>query len=418
MADAAPVRVDLLVGVVLPGAPGAEAETCVRAVAAALGAAGPALRWRLAIASAGTPEGAAARLREVMHLGDQLIEVSYTLQPSDALDVPYHGQPGRARALQAILREADVSGARACVIVDPHSALPGAWLSHFIEPLLAGTVDYVTPVYERHPFAGALVHGVVYPVFRALYGAQVRYPIGGGDHGCSRSLIEAVLPEPIWETSAGQLGIDLWLSATAATNGFTVGQATVGQRLEERSSVDLSTAVSQVVGTLFGDMATRAPIWQRIRGSEAVPRFGGVPPPPDPPDVDVAGLADSFRLGSRELQDVWAEVLPPVSILQWRRTAAASLDAFRVGDELWARTVYSFAVGYRQSVITRGHLLRAFTPLYLGWLASFVLDVRRGEAGGAEAAIDRLCLAFETDKPYLISQWRWPERFRPVKLHR
>ena len=29
-----------------------------------------------------------------------------------------------------------------------------------------------------------------------------------------------------------------------------------------------------------------------------------------------------------------------------------------------------------------------------------------------DARIDRLCTVFETQKPYLISRWRWPERFR------
>ncbi|MGH9371982.1 MAG: hypothetical protein ACRD15_10680, partial [Vicinamibacterales bacterium] len=80
--------------------------------------------------------------------------------------------------------------------------------------------------------------------------------------------------------------------------------------------------------------------------------------------------------------------------------------------------VYDFALGHRLRVITRDHLLRSLTPLYLGWLASFVLEVRFAPPDEAHARIERLCLAFEAEKPYLISQWRWPERFRPVKLRR
>jgi len=139
---------------------------------------------------------------------------------------------------------------------------------------------------------------------------------------------------------------------------------------------------------------------------------------PEAPQVDVATLADSFRLGYRQLQDVWAEVLPPLAILQWRRLAAAPLDSFRVDDALWARTIYDFAMGYRLRVIARDHLLRSLTPLYLAWLASFILEARYVPLEQAEARIERLCLAFEAEKPYLISQWRWPERFKPVKLRR
>jgi hypothetical protein len=30
-----------------------------------------------------------------------------------------------------------------------------------------------------------------------------------------------------------------------------------------------------------------------------------------------------------------------------------------------------------------------------------------------EAHIEALAAAFETDKPYLVSRWRWPDRFNP-----
>lgn len=415
-ADRAPV--DLVVGLAARGPSAGDLRTCVRALAVALAARGPTLRWRLVVAkAAGTGKAGIERLRNAAGAGAHLAEVTYALQPSDALELPYHGQQGRARALYAILREAEARGARACVVVDPHSTSPAGWLDHLVDPLLDEAADYVAPVYSRHPFSGALVHGVVYPLFRALYGARLRFPIPA-DFACSVRLIEAVLPEPIWETSAGQVGIDLWLSATATTNGFRVAQAGLGPRREDRVSVDLGTTVSQVVGALFSDMESRATIWQRIRGSRPLPQFGGTPRAPDPPEVDVATLADAFRLGCRELQDVWAEVLPPLAILQWRRLAAAPLDGFRVDDALWARTVYDFAMGHRQRVIARDHLLRAFTPLYLGWLASFIVDVRRTRPDEAETRIERLCMAFEAEKPYLISQWRWPERFRPVKLRR
>ncbi len=409
--------VDVIVGLATGHATGADLSAFVGDIAAALGGRGSALRWGLVVAYAGTGDVPIDRIRQALGGRGHLAEVAYALQPSDALDIPYHGQPGRARALRAILGNAQARGARACVVVDPRSASPAGWLDYLVRPLIDDAADYVVPVYERHPFAGALVHGVVYPMFRALYGARLRFPIAT-DFACSPGLIEAVLPEPVWDSSAGQLGIDLWLSATAVSNDFRVAQAWVGPRLEERVGVDLSTAVSQVVGTLFSDMETRASIWQRIRGSRALPVFGDAPRTPEAPAVDVATLADSFRLGSRELQDVWAEILPPLAILQWRRLAATPLDGFRVDDALWARTVFDFAIGHRQRVIARDHLLRAFTPLYLAWLASFVSDVRRAPREGAEARIERLCLTFEVEKPHLISQWRWPERFRPVKHRR
>jgi len=67
-------------------------------------------------------------------------------------------------------------------------------------------------------------------------------------------------------------------------------------------------------------------------------------------------------------------------------------------------------------VMVRDHLLRSLTPLYLGWLASFILAGTNAPESGTEACLERTGQAFEDEKPYLISRWRWPERFRPVRF--
>jgi len=409
--------VDLVVGLVADARGGEPVGTKLGDLVSALSSLDPAVRWRLVLANAGASMGGLERVAAGIDPRGALAEVQYARQPSDSLDVPYHGIPGRARAVRAILEDARDRGARGCTIIDSRSAGWPSGLDALAQPLLAGELDFVAPVYDRHPFAGALVHGLVYPVFRALYGAQLRAPIAA-DIGCSPRLIDAVLPDPIWETATGQVGIDLWLATTAVATGFRVGQAAPISPPSERLGLDLGTTVSQVVGQLFADMERRATFWQRVRDSHPIPQVGTMTSSAAAPEIDAAAVADSFRLGSRELQEIWAEILPPVAILQWRRIAAAPLDTFRVADGLWARTVYDFAVGHRQRVIARDHLLRALTPLYLGWFASFVQEMRGAPLEAAEARIERLCLAFEADKPYLISQWRWPERFKPAKLRR
>lgn len=398
-------------------AAGDDPADAVRALARSLARHGSSLRWQMAVADTGSCEGTVRRMREAIGGGPELVEVKYALEPSDSLDVPYHGLPGRARALRAILAEAATRRARGCIVVDPRSAALEDWIDGLVQPVIEDTADLVAPIYNRHPFTGALVHGLVYPMFRALYGARVRYPMWA-DFACSPRLIEAVASNPVWETGAGQIGIDLWLTATAVSEKFRVGEAALGAGPPARARLDLGTTVSQVIGFVFTDMERRAPIWQRVRGSREVRRTGVVNAQPDPPDVDAAALIESFRLGSRELQGVWAEVLPPLAILQWRRLESVPLEAFRVDDALWARTVYDFAMGHRLRVMARDSLLRSLTPLYLGWLASFVMEARHLPPAEADARIERLCLVFETEKPYLISQWRWPERFKPVKLRR
>jgi glucosylglycerate synthase len=85
---------------------------------------------------------------------------------------------------------------------------------------------------------------------------------------------------------------------------------------------------------------------------------------------------------------------------------------FKLDDELWARIVYDFALGYRLRVLAREHILRSLVPLYLAWFASFIVEVRDHDEDEVERRLERLCAAFEAQKPYLISKWRWPERLR------
>ena len=82
-------------------------------------------------------------------------------------------------------------------------------------------------------------------------------------------------------------------------------------------------------------------------------------------------------------------------------------------DDLWVRIVYDFALGHRLRTISRDHLLRSITPLYLGWIASYALEMETAGPAEIEARIERLARAYEASKPYLVSRWRWPDRFNP-----
>jgi hypothetical protein len=157
----------------------------------------------------------------------------------------------------------------------------------------------------------------------------------------------------------------------------------------------------------------RAQLWQRTRPPLAVPAFGQPPAIASAePAIDVGAMLDSFRLGYRALRDVWAWILPPRTIIELKRLADADEPHFRLADDLWARIIYDFALAHRLKTMPHDHLLGALTPLYSGWLASFVLEPDTATVVGAEHRVEQLCTIFEAQKPYLISRWRWPERFR------
>jgi hypothetical protein len=51
--------------------------------------------------------------------------------------------------------------------------------------------------------------------------------------------------------------------------------------------------------------------------------------------------------------------------------------------------------------------------LFAGWLSSFVSELQDAPLAESEGRLDQMCLRFESEKPYLISRWRWPDRFSP-----
>jgi hypothetical protein len=176
----------------------------------------------------------------------------------------------------------------------------------------------------------------------------------------------------------------------------------------------VSSLLAQVLGPVFLDMERYAAHWQKTRGSASVPGFGQPQAVTEETGaVDVKRLVDSFQLGARDLQEIWALVMPPATLMEVRRLSRLAPDQFRMPDELWVRIIYDFALGHRLRTINRDHLLRAMTPLYLGWVASFAYEMEAAGPAVVERRRENLCEAYESLKPYLVSRWRWPDRFNP-----
>jgi hypothetical protein len=58
-------------------------------------------------------------------------------------------------------------------------------------------------------------------------------------------------------------------------------------------------------------------------------------------------------------------------------------------------------------------MLRALAPIYLGWVASYALELEHASPEAAEQRLEKLCVVYEETKAYFVSRWRWPDRFNP-----
>ncbi len=367
-------------------------------------------------ADGGSTDDTVERIRNEEVAQVPILQIAYPVLPGQKLIVPGHDVPDKSGALKAILGAAQRLHAKVCVILAPNlRGLSPASVVALSRPVLDDHFDFVAPWYTRHRFDGLVTSGLVYPLIRALYGKRIRQAMGG-DFAVSSTLAAHYLSPSVWGSDKGRIGIDLWMVTEAINRGFKLCQARVGamSRVFREPSPDLSVTLAQILTEIF-DIAIRdVSVWQRVRGSEAVPVVGVAEEIPlGEVALDPERLIESFCLGYKNLQSVWGAVLPPATMLVLKRMAAGQGGKFRFPDQAWVRTVFDFAMGYRLRTMNRDHLLRAFTPFYLAWVASFAAEMESARAEEVERRIEALCMAFETEKPYLISRWRWPDRFNP-----
>lgn len=376
----------------------------------------PGQRGLIVHADGGSKDGTQEQALAAVANRDNFVQIAYTIYPAQKISPEHLGAPGKANGVQAIFGIASEMNAAACAIVDSTIAIPAHdSIQTLVRPVVDGEIDFVAPRYLRHKYDATILNGIVYPLTRALYGRRIHQPIGG-DYALSRKLVNYLSQQQRPEGDGGGPNIDAWITAQALSGGFRFAEAQLGPRelLPHEPTPDVSTILTQALGAIFAEMNRAAAFWQRTRGSQPVPEFGPhFDPLADPTPVDAGPMIQSFRLGYQNLQDIYRLVLPPATLMELKRMYLHSPDAFHFDDAVWARVIYDFALGWRTRIMDRDHLLGALTPLYLGWVASWVTAVR--EAGPADAAgeIEKLCMAYEAQKGYLISRWRWPDRFNP-----
>jgi glucosylglycerate synthase len=299
---------------------------------------------------------------------------------------------------------------RAVLMLGPGSNSLGAVaLRALASAVLSSTVDLAVPYYALPPHAGLINSAILYPLTRSLFATRIRFP-QAIDLCLSLRMAERLAADAQRFTSANQADALIWPVNEAIAAGYSMDEFDVGPRsLPQPAESDINAILSLVTGSLFADIEAKAAIWQRPRR---------LPPPRRPfsdlPRTDgtaeVARMVESFRYAYTNLQEIWSLVLPPNSLLGLKRLSVSEAAEFRMPETLWARIVFDFLIAFRLRTINRGHLLGALIPLYLAWVAGHINIAAAGTS--SERHIEAVAAAFEADKPYMVSRWRWPDRFK------
>jgi hypothetical protein len=303
-------------------------------------------------------------------------------------------------------REHDV---RAVLMLGPGSdSLSPLALRTLADAVLTGAIDLVVPNYTIPPNTGLINSAILYPLTRALFAARARFPLAL-DLGLSIRMSERLAKAAVRFNAPDKDDSLLWPVNEAIAAGFLVDEIDAGPRaVPQPPDVDISAILAQVTGSLFGDIEAKAAVWQRPRRPPPVRRPIAATTPAGSA-ADAEQMVEAFRLAYANLQEIWSLVLPPHSLLLLKRFSVMEATAFRMPENLWARIVFDFLIAYRLRTINRGHLMGALIPLYLSWVASHINVTASGTA--PERHIETVAAAFETDKPYLVARWRWPDRF-------
>lgn len=319
------------------------------------------------------------------------------------------GLSGREEDVHRLCETAQSLQAKACLIVEGNlRSLTPHWIELLGRPIYQDGMDYVVPLFRRHRYEGTLVSNLLYPLMRALYGKRLRYPSGGG-YGLSGRLARELAKKPFWSQEATRISLDGWMTTVALAEEYQVCHAFLGVKDQESKlgAPDLATVLAGAVGSIFQSMEDYEPAWEKAQTSIDVPLYGVMEYAPLSGPVNTSRMVSGIRQGVRDLLPLWDVILSPETLGQILALGIQESDEFHFPSDLWVQVVYEFALAYHDQVLHREHLLKSLTPLYLGQIASFVLDTQHGETQQVELAVESLCRRFETMKPYLRDRWRW-----------
>src|SRR4030066_410924 len=300
----------------------------VRAVTAGLAKYFPGAKAVLVNSDGGAKDGTQEEVKRVQIEDLKTILTSHPVHPLSKIVTPYHGIPGKGSAFRTIFEAASSLRAKACAVLDSDlRSITPEWMELLLRPVYEEGFDYVAPLYGRHKFDGTITNSIVYPITRALYGKRIRQPIGG-DFGFSGKLATFYLTKDVWETDVARFGIDIWMTTLAIAERYKVCQSYLGAKIHDAKDPgsDLGPMFTQVASSVFGSMKEYENLWKGIGESQAVPTFGfhyevGL----EPISVNLGRMIGNFRLGVKDLMEIWEKVLSSETV-QWLESLGKSSD--------------------------------------------------------------------------------------------
>jgi glucosylglycerate synthase len=321
----------------------------------------------------------------------------------------YRGPAGKGTAFRGIFNAVQLLKAKACAVVDSDlRSITSEWIYHLINPILQMDYEYVSPIYIRHKFDGTITNNIIYNLTRALYGKQIRQPIGG-EFAFNGWLATLFLEQNVWDTDVARYGIDIWMTTMAIINNFKICQAKLGVKIHDAKdpSESLGPMFRQVIGTLFQLMEQHEEKWISIKGSNPIPTFGSEENiEPEAVKINLNNLVLEYKHGYQYFGVLWKNLFSPKCFNEIKSWNKLEIEEFFVSLESWVQILYELASIYHRWKANRKILISMMVPLYFARVASFVNETKDMNSLETEELVEKQALAFEEMKDYLIEKWK------------
>ncbi len=332
----------------------------------------------------------------------------------ERIGLRYQGPSGKGSALRAVFEIGRRLNAGVCVVTDADCRTNDPrWVEQLIRPVCMGMAGFVTPLYIRDKHDATITNGLIYPFTQALYGKEIRQPIGG-DFAIAGGLLPVFTSEWHWKRypEIATFGVDIWMTTTAINEGIRICQTSLGHKVHQAKEPgkDLLSMFRQVVGTTFELADHYASKWKHVSRSETVPVYGEEPFG-EIEDVKVSDTAmlDKFFDGYQRFRGDWEQILTKPTFEELKTIREQHFSAFTFPVDLWAKVVYEFAAWYNLRCAAQPEkdaVLEAMIPLYLARTASYVRELAMISDELADAFVRGCAHVFVRLKPWFVKRWQ------------
>jgi hypothetical protein len=365
----------------------------------------PRLRTVMINSDAGSTDGTPELIRDASISDEDMVQTSHPLRTLHRVVTPYHGLPNKHTALRTLFAAAELTQAKALVVIDPAGpATTAARVSELIEPVLRADVEFLAPRFRRHPRDGALITQLVRPVVRAVYGVGLDEPLGA-EFACSRRFAAHCLDQSVWDEDAARFAIDLWLRTEAVAGGFTLGQIWRPMTMTASGTTTLQQAVRQIMLSLALTLRAHESFWREVDGQSALRTWGTDPGDAEFVQWDYVALAQQARRDLGEIRPLLEDTLDAALVAALIEDTTAAQPRFH--DELWVRLVWAFCIRANgRGTAGIEQLADMFVPIYM-WRAAIFMMLSAGEpAAATQTRLDALCQTFQRLRSELVTGWK------------